>query len=162
MINRIGTVGSLSASGFLRCDEMISLRHLGAWADTAPPERTAARRRSNCALRRAMVPMLAAADHSKTFSIVDGSVSFCRNPPFRSRKLAGRLCALMSVVRRHHHRSRNLPAIHTADSDIRAAEFVTFWTVRFGTMIEGKRTFNRGERNGRFRPEPTVPWPAPE
>jgi len=30
----------------------------------------------------------------KTFSIVDLSVSFCRKPLFRSRKPAGRLCAL--------------------------------------------------------------------
>jgi len=41
---------------------------------------------------------MAAADHLKTFGVVDVTDSFCWNSPFGSRKPAGQQCALNSVV----------------------------------------------------------------
>lgn len=50
-------------------------------------------------------------DQLKTFSVVDVSVGFCRNPPFRSRKPAGRLCAPILAIQPSTAFSRKLSSV---------------------------------------------------
>jgi hypothetical protein len=53
-------------------------------------------------------------DQLKTFTVVDVSVSFCRSPPFASRKPAGRLRAVILAVPWPKRRSCKLPSVQLA------------------------------------------------
>jgi len=47
----------------------------------------------------AAAPTMSAPDQHKTFGVIDETDSFCWNPPFGSRKLAGRQFAAVATQR---------------------------------------------------------------
>ena len=50
-------------------------------------------------VKMAAAPTMSAPDQHKTFGVIDETDSFCWNPPFGSRKLAGRQFAAVATQR---------------------------------------------------------------